>query len=247
MGAFKNHFLKIDEREFSLRRRSLLLILATLPAACVAPLPNPRSAPVPGPTVPPKMRQMQLGQQWVYAVRNVYNQELVDVITETVVEIGTQVRIQRISKKTGVLPDEIQSPSGMIVQDPHWCPAQIFLTALPLWPLELKPGWQGQFRSHYEVINHPGYDYYWLLSIKASDWEEISTSAGHFQALRIGNHINFQSDDFSRFSCERMETLWLVPEVGRWALRRSTGTYYNETNRGVTQEDYLQWELESWK
>jgi hypothetical protein len=190
---------------------------------------------------------MQLGQQWVYAVHNVYNQELVDTITETVVEVGTRIRIQRISKKSGVLPDEIQSPAGMIVQDPHWSPVQNFLTAVPLWPLELKSGWQGEFRSQYEVIDLPSYDYYWLLHMKASDWEQVSTPAGPFRALKIDNQINLESDDFSRFSNERMETVWLVPEIGRWALRRSTGHYYNQNIRGIAHEDYLQWELQSWK
>lgn len=247
MSAPKNSLLKIDQPELNLGRRSLLLILATLPAACVVPLQNPRFTPLPEPAVLPTMRQMQLGQQWVYTVRNVYNQELVDVITEKVVEVGTQVRIQRISGKYGVLPDEIQNPAGMIVQDPHWSPGQKFLTAIPLWPLELKPGWRGEFKSRYQVINQPGYDYYWLLNMKSSNWEQVSTPAGNFRALKTDNEINLESDDFSRFSNERMETLWLVPEIGRWALRRSTGHYFNQNMRGIAYEDYLQWELESWK
>ena len=46
-----------------------------------------------------------MGQQWVYNVRNVFNQELVDVVTEKVVSVGSQIRIERSGLKAGPLPD----------------------------------------------------------------------------------------------------------------------------------------------
>ncbi|MDE2260310.1 MAG: hypothetical protein KGK17_08315 [Betaproteobacteria bacterium] len=203
---------------------------------------------MPGPSVLPKVRPPEVGQEWVYALRNVYNQDALGVITEKVVAVGDKIRIQRTSSKIGALPDEIQGPWGMILQDSHWTPAPRFSTALPLWPLELRPGWSGHFRSQYEVVGHPGFNYYWILNMEAVAWEEITTPAGKFQALKFSNMINYQSDELIfRLYSDRMETLWLVPEIGRWIVRRSTGRYFIEDRGGDMREDYLEWELVSWK
>jgi hypothetical protein len=47
----------------------------------------------------------------------------------------------------------------------------------------------------------------------------------------------------------RNEETWLVPEIGRWAIRRSMGRYLlgGMIWTGSFWEDYLEWELQSWK
>ncbi len=248
MILWKNHREDTALGDIDFRRRSLLLMLTTLPAACVTPLPDPRTHVLPEPSTIPSVRSPQPGQEWVYTVRNVFNKQVVDVITETVVAVGNQVRIRRTSHKFGPLVDEIQSPWGLILQDPHWNPPQLFTAALPLWPETLKAGWSGEYRRRYQVVGVPDYDYDWILDMQALTWEEITVPAGKFQALKFTNHIRFQSNEFYyRLSSERTETLWMIPEIGRWAVRRSDGVYYIEGHGSRMREDDLEWELQSWK
>jgi hypothetical protein len=249
MNLPENHSPRKAAHEVDLRKRTLLIFLATLPAACAtSPVPNPHETRVAGPTVMPSMRPPQPGQEWVYTLTDVYSGQARGVVTEKVVSVGDRIHIQRSSDIGGVLPDEIQSPWGMIVQDPHWNPVPLFTNALPLWPLELKTGWSGQYHDRYRVMGQSSFDYDWQLSMEAVGWEEITTPAGKFQALKFTNKINYQSDELVfRLTSERTETIWLVPEIGRWAIRRSEGSYLIENRGGDIREDFLEWRLQSWK
>lgn len=206
------------------------------------PLATPLSTPI--------MRVPQVGQQWVYQVRNVFNQEIIDVVTETVIAISPQIQIERIGQKAGRLPDEIQEPWGFVVQDPHWNPPQRFEKALPLWPEKLIPDWSDFYRTRYQVIGFPNASYYWGLSSKALAWERISVPAGQFNVLKYHNeNPYFESNDVFRVGNYREEDVWLSPEIGRWVVRRSLGRYIT---LGVAWsnaywDDYLEWQLLSWK
>ena len=59
----------------------------------------------------------------------------------------------------------------------------------------------------------------------------------------------FQSQDVFRVSNYREEDIWLAPEIGRWTIRRGFGRYITLGLNWVNAywEDYLQWELISWK
>lgn len=231
-------------------RRLLLLLLPSLLAACISGLPYPASTPMPQPMNAPKVRAPQVGQQWVYNVRNVFNQELVDVVTEKVVSISPQIRIERSGIKAGRLPDEIQQPWGYVFQDPHWNPPQKFLQPIPLWPEQLVAGWSGFYRDRYQVVGYPDNDYYWGLNISAVGWEAVSMPAGQFTVLKYQNEAPFfTSNDFSRVANYRQEDVWLSPEVGRWVIRRGYGRYLwaGMFWSNALWEDYLEWELVSWK
>ena len=196
------------------------------------------------------MRAPHVGQQWVYQVRNVFNQEILDVVTETVIAISPQIRIERIGQKAGPLPDEIQDPWGYVVQDPHWNPPQRFEKSLPLWPEKLIPDWSDFYRTRYLVPGYPNATYYWGLSSKALAWETISVPAGQFNVLKYHNeNPYFESNDVFRVGNYREEDVWLSPEIGRWVVRRSLGRYIT---LGVAWsnaywDDYLEWQLLSWK
>ena len=231
-------------------RRITLLILPALLVACISSQPIPKGVVEAQPIPTPVVRAPKLGQEWVYQVRNVFNQEVVDVITEKVVSVGDQIRISRSGIKAGQLPDEIQSPWGFVIQDPHWQPPQKFIKAVPLWPEQLQSGWSKFFTSQYQVPTQPDGSYYWGLSMTANQWERIKTPAGQFLVLQVQNNIpNFVSNDLFRVGNERYEDLWFSPEVGRWVIRRSSGRYITSgvywTN--AYWEDYLEWELISWK
>lgn len=232
-------------------RRFLLLFLPALLAACISAQPYPAGTPLVQPTVLPNIRAPQVGQEWVYNVRNVFNHEVIDVLTETVVSVGPQVRIERKSMKLGTLPDEIQEPWGYILQDPHWMPPQKFIKPIPLWPEQLVAGWSSFYRSRYQVLGQPDFDYYWGLNMNAIRWERVKVPAGEFNTLVYRNDIPFfTSNDFSRVANIRNEDMWFSPEIGRWVIRRSTGLYLWAGMTGwgeALSEDYFEWELLSWK
>jgi len=231
--------------------RLFLSFIFSLPLlGCISSQPYPTTTPLATPLNTPSMRPPQVGQQWVYQIRNVFNQEIVDVVTETVVSISPQIRIERIGKKFGPLPEEIQEPWGYVVQDPQWRPAQRFQQALPLWPEKLIPEWSDFYRTRYQVPGYPNASYYWGLSIKALGWETISVPAGQFKVLKYHNeNPYFESNDVFRVGNYREEDVWLAPEIGRWVVRRSFGRYIT---LGIAWsnaywDDYLEWELISWK
>jgi len=231
-------------------RRIALLMLPALLAACLSSQPYPRGIVESQPQPTPAVRAPKVGQEWVYQVRNVFNQEIVDTVTERVVSVGDQIRISRSGVKAGQLPDEIQSPWGFVTQDPHWQPPQKFIKAVPLWPEQLQLGWNKFFSSKYQVPSQPDGSYYWGLSMMANQWERIKTPAGEFLVLQVHSDMpNFESNDLFRVGNERYEDLWFAPEVGRWVIRRSAGRYITPGVYWANAywEDYLEWELISWK
>jgi hypothetical protein len=231
-------------------RRILLMALPALLVGCISSQPIPRGRLEAQPMPPPMVRAPKIGQEWVYQVRNVFNQEIVDTVTERVVSVGDQIRISRSGVKAGPLPDEIQSPWGYVIQDPHWQPPQKFTKAIPLWPEQLQVGWNKFFTTQYEVLSYPRATYYWGLSMAATQWERIKSPAGEFLVLRVHNEIpNFVSNDLFRVGNIRDEELWFSPEIGRWVVRRSSGRYITSGVYWANAywEDFLEWELISWK
>ncbi len=230
--------------------RGLVLVTQLLLVGCISSQPFPAGAPLPQPQPLPLLRAPQVGQEWVYEVRNVFNQAIVDTVTEKVVSIGEQVRIARASEKSGPLPDEIQEPWGYVVQDPHWNPPQVFNKPLPLWPEQLSIGPSSFIRTRYQVLGYPDNSYYWGLSMQAIEWEIISVPAGQFTTLRYHNEAPmFQSNDLFRLANMRQEDVWFSPEVGRWVIRRSYGRYLlgGMAWNNALWEDYFEWRLVSWK
>ena len=229
------------------------LFLFTLPlflVACITSLPYPKGVVEAQPQPTPVVRAPKVGQEWVYQVRNVFNQEIVDTVTERVVSVGDQIRISRSGVKAGPLPDEIQSTWGYVIQDPHWSPPQKFSPAVPLWPAQLNAKSSSYTQSRYQVLDYPGGSYFWGLSMSASHWERLSVPAGQFLTLKYHNEVPyFESQDVFRVSNYREEDLWFSPEIGRWVIRRSFGRYLLGGMRwnGALWEDYLEWELISWK
>ncbi len=243
--------MAVDFIQMRLMHKLFLLILPLALAACIPAQPYPTGVGLNEPVNPPQVRPPKVGQQWVYNVRNVFNQEIVDVVTETVVSVGSRIVIARQGAKRGHLPDEIQEPWGYILQDPHWSPPQKFLRPMPLWPEQLVSGWSGFYRNRYQVVGYPDNDFYWGLNINAIRWERVKVPAGEFNTLLYRNEMPFfTSDDFSRVANIRSEDVWLSPEIGRWVIRRSFGQYLWAGMSGwgdALMEDYLEWELVSWK
>ena len=227
--------------------------LAALPlilAGCISSQPFPASVNVGQPASPPVVRAPKVGQEWVYTVRNVFNQEILDTVTERVVSVGSEIRIARSGVNTGQLPDEIQSPWGFILQDSHWSPPQLFQQSIPLWPEQLQVGPSRFYKTQYQVLAYPDASYYWGLGMTALSWEQIQSPAGKFLTIHYHNEMPyFVSNDLFRLQSMREEDVWFAPEIGRWVIRRGSGRYIEAGLdwSSAYWEDYLQWELVSWK
>ena len=231
-------------------RHIVYLIMSVLLTACISSQPFPNGVVEAQPTPTPSIRAPKVGQEWIYRLRNVFNQEIVDTVTEKVVSVGEQIRISRVGIKAGPLPDEVQSPWGFVIQDPHWSPPQKFTSAIPIWPEQLKANWNGFYRTRYQVLGHPDGSFYWGVNVNSYQWERISVTAGEFLALKYQNEMPyFESQDVFRVANYREDLLWLSPEVGRWVIRRSYGRYITPGVYWANAywEDYLEWELISWK
>ena len=235
--------------------RGILKFSATLSAllltACLGSVSHIPKTPISAPSTIPTVRAPAVGQEWVYEVRNYFNGELVDIVSETVVEVDPKVRIIRHGKKMGPLPDEIQQPWGMILQDPNWIPSQRFTKVIPLWPEKLEPGWSAFYQTRYQALDYPENDFYWGISMDVKAWSQVKTLAGTFDALYYVNSANnFESNDWFRVASNRREQVWFVPQIGRWAVRDRFGEYLWQGMGGSSEslrEDYLRWELVSWK
>jgi len=223
------------------------LTLAVLAGGCASWADPAAGARIVDPPAKSGVRAPAIGQQWTYRVRNVYNNQIVDEVTERVVQTQPLIRLQRVSRASGALADEVQAPWGMLVQDPHWRYPVTFDKPLPAWPAGLDLTRWTSDSTRYRMLAAPDYSAHWGLTMMPRDWVKVSVPAGTFDALHYDEVINYQNEDLNVVFSERMEADWVAPEVGRWVLRRSHGTYYLPGRGSEMLEDYLQWELESWR
>jgi len=248
-----------------------LLSSATLSIGCaLRPPAAERSAdrhPVAADVRPPVQ-----GQSWRYAKHDGITGELIDVQVDRVSTIDHTVQldswretgnsasraelsscgaeclhpIEGATSRPVSLPSEVQKPWGMILVDPHWDMVQVYRRPLPLWPAVLRPGWRSLVNTQYQTAEAT--DLPWQLTMKVHGWESVTVPAGQFMALRYTNLINFRHSDFSRTDAVRQEALWLAPEVGRWVVRESRGSYYHDDSVGDQpySENSYRWELLNW-
>ena len=154
-------------------RRFFLISSAALPIGCALRGPDVEERVVSAMPV----RQPALGQSWRYAKRDLYTHALLDDQTDRVAAVdhtvdidssseptagkntassrwGTrwlQKYIPRRETPTGPLPSEIQDPWGKILVDPHWSQVQVYKTPIPLWPVQLRPGWRSLIITRYQT------------------------------------------------------------------------------------------------
>jgi hypothetical protein len=219
------------------------------------------------------VREPVVGQSWRYTKHDIFSRAVVDYQVDRIAAVDHSVEIDSsyqapadengansrwgaalLRKYLGhrdspadVLPSEVQDPWGMVAVDPHWSQVQVYETPIPLWPTQLRPGWQSHVSTKYKTpANQDGLP--WDQTMKAHAWETITVPAGQFRALRYTNMIQFRNGDIARTDSVRKETLWLAPEVGRWVARESTGSYYLDDS--VVDQPYnesgFRWELLEW-
>jgi hypothetical protein len=248
-------------------RRAFLLSSAALSVGCAIRGPGADATAIPAQNV----RRPVVGQSWRYAKHDIFTRSVVDEQVDRVaavnnsVEIGSSYQAAAKAAKSGwganllrkyvphqdspggTLPSEIQDPWGMVVVDPHWSQVQVYEAPIPLWPTQLEPGWQTHISTKYKTPADQD-ALPWDQAMKAQAWETVTVPAGRFKALRYSNLIKFRHSDFSRTDSVRRETLWFAPEVGRWVVRESKGTYYviDSTIVQPYNESGYRWELLEW-
>ena len=192
------------------------------------------------------IRKVAVGQQWIYNVRNLYNNEVIDTITENVVSVAPLIEIKRESQKHGSLPSEIQSTTGLVLSDPYWNPPVNFVSPMPMWP---QSNVKSQtFTTQYKVSDAES-KYLWSSTITNAGAEVVTLQGSKFNTLKSTNSIYFISDDFSRHTSLRHSTIWIAPNIGRWVVRTTDGTYL-DNNTGIGNDRYenmLRYELISYK
>jgi hypothetical protein len=229
-------------------RRTFIASAALAPLGCATPLSYESGLPVTQPTPLPSIRSPEVGQEWTYLKRNVFNGASLGLIHERVVQIGASITIERTTDNGDRLPSEIQSTWGMVVTDPQWSKLLNFSPALPLWPLELSNAWSKQFNLKYSVAGFPNNSMSWQEWMSVQGWEKITVPAGAFVALRFQTLINYESDDPNKVDCMRKETVWFVPQIGRWVARESSGSYRIQGQVGdAILEDRFLWQLTAYK
>lgn len=231
-----------------LARRKLVLSLLALPAGCAyRPLPALRSEAAPAPGGAVTVRPPAAGQRWTYRRYNGFNGALLATEVEEVVAVEPRVVIRRQSDTSPQVLEEHQQPWGQVLRDLSWDHVQNYEPALPLWPADLRVGTRSVQRAHYRI---DGFSYrYWISHhTTVSGGEQVELAAGRFLALRIDQFIRLQHHDFSRLETTRRDTLWLVPELGRWAAREVSGEYLIPDDPGVFRglEAHQRWELQAW-
>jgi hypothetical protein len=248
-------------------RRDFLLCAAAFSVGCAARGTNTQE---PNGGAAATVRPPALGQSWRYAKHDYFTNKLVDTQVDRVTKVGTSVEIESRSETTAAkpftypfwndrwwqeymgnaavvapVPTEVQKPWGMIVVDPHWSEPQAFEKAIPLWPTQLRPGWSMTVGTYYKIPNSEE-EMPSQLSMRAQRWESITVPAGTFTALHYYNIIDFRFTNVSeRTAALRQENIWFAPEIGRWVMRESRGTFREDIGSDVAESSF-RWELLSY-
>ena len=232
----------------NLSRRTFITTAALAPVACGVPLSYENGTPVAAPSPTPSIRAPQVGQEWSYIKKDTFNGKTLGVITERVAKVSSNIVIARSTADGGILPSEIQTSWGMVSTDTQWPQLLNFSPSLPLWPLELSTAWSKQFNTKYSVDGYADSRLNWQEYMSVQGWEKITVPAGTFIALRFQNLINYESSDPNKVDCIRKETVWFVPQIGRWVAREVSGSYRIQgqiSNENL--EGSYQWQLTAYK
>lgn len=232
----------------NLSRRTFITSAALAPVACGVPLGYERGTPVAQPKPTPNVRPPQVGQEWTYVKRDVFDGKILGTVTEKVASLGSAIVIERMDEGGGRLASEIQGPWGTVQTTTAWPRVISFNPPIPLWPQELSSHWSKQLNTKYSLAGYSDNSYGWQEYMGSHGWEQITVPAGTFLALRYQNLINYESEDDNKADCIRKETIWFAPSIGRWVARESSGSYMIQGQLGVAiLEGSYQWQLTSYK
>jgi hypothetical protein len=234
----------IARRQWLARSAILLAPNAALLAGCATPVfvDAPRNS-----TNPPSVR---IGDEWVYAESNRYNDLPLSTVTQRVIAIDPIIRISHRAQSGEVSterPEEIYDSLWSIKQEPAYGDVQIFERPLPFLPAGMQAGTKSVFQTAYKIdgVNQL---FYWRSHLFAAGWERVKVPAGEYTALRIERTSWFAHPDLFRSDNLRRDIIWYAPTVNRWVRREWTGEYRSPGARRIpAREDWIRWDLMSYK
>ena len=142
-----------------LSRRTFIASAALAPVACGVPLGYERGTPVVQPKPTPNVRPPQVGQEWTYVKRAIFDGKILGTVTEKVTSLGSAIVIERIDESGGRLANEIQGSWGMVQTTTAWPRVISFNPPIPLWPQELGSNWSKQLNTKYSLAGYSGNSY----------------------------------------------------------------------------------------
>ena len=231
----------------NLQRRKIIISALVLPAGCSVQALKPlASEPISTPSVVPAVRAAALGQAWTYNRLDIYNSQLLAVEREQVAAVGPRIILKRQNGAGQVLPEEHHLAWGRMVRDPVWDFVQNYEAPVAHWPASLQPGASEKVHTHY-LVDQFSFRFWIDVTTTAQAWERVRVPAGTFDALRIEKLIRIEHQDEGRIDMVRRDTVWLVPEIGRWVAREIRGEYnVVATETHVGYEASFRWELGAW-
>ena len=230
-------------------RRTFLLQCASLPliGCSIKPLAPLVTVPVAAPNTR-VFRAPQVGQSWQYKKINQFNSESIELIDETITSIDLgQVSMVRRGQNTQVLGNELHTPWGQVLADSDWGFNQTYTNPIPMF-LDLNViNAANVIQTTYQV-GSSSYRLPIRVNIRQYGWESITIPSGTFTSIKIEKLIRFQHNDPIRLESFRVDRYWFVPEIGRWVVRETSGTYFimAGNRRNDMKEDFLRYELQSW-
>jgi len=197
---------------------------------------------------PLNVREARVGQLWKYLKINQFNSDPIELIEDQISTIENgQIIISRKGQKSQNLGNEVQSPYGKLMSDSDWDASQTYQSVVPIYLNLNQINLSESVRTSYQV-GKSSYHLPMAVTIRQLGWESITISSGTFTAMKIEKLIRFQHNDSSRLDSTRMDRYWFSPDVGRWVVRETSGTYFimAGSRRNDMKEDFFRYELQSW-
>lgn len=181
------------------------------------------------PAQAPEARLPRVGQVWRYAHIDPFTETVSTELTARVVRQDALTDIVLTDRDGRVLGQERWSDARSVIEDPLMTPPMRFEQPVPMLPPELAPGSVASAGIHYR-ITADSRRRWWSVRVSASGWERITVPAGAYPALRIDRQIAFEHPDLFKLYATHSDTLWWVPEVGRWVRRDIRATYRDSSD-----------------
>jgi len=229
-------------------KRKTVLALLALPAGCsIQPLAPVRTQPLAEPSSTTQIRPPRIGQSWTYQKFNGYNSQLLATETEEVAALEPLIVLRRKNDAGLLLAEEHQQAWGQILRDPAWDYVQNYVDPISLWPQSLAIGSTSSIRTQY-LLDDNSFRFWIDDRVLVKAWERIYLPHGEFNAIRVERFIRLQHVDHLRQQTVRRDIYWLVPEIGRWAARETTGEFLILSSMGGNwaREDNFRCELTAW-
>lgn len=212
-----------------------------------------------GAPVPMQPPVVHAGNRWRYRLVNRFNDrpvgELAVIVQSESPLAGRMVRTPlppgatsggNVSSPGEDTEFRFATPWSMLV-DPSFDMTMRFEQPVPMLPSVLQVGQTESMQTRYGVdgVSSP---MAWNQKLRATAIEQVRTSIGQFDCLRVERAISFQHPDPLRRNSLRNDVVWYAPQVNGIVQREWSGDYVHETSMdmrtmGRRPEDRIRWEL----